>query len=135
MYGGMAPNPLYGGMAPMYGGMPPPNVIYGSNISLNRHEITAKINQRYATIVYSFDFENLNNTKSEELKFEITIDANAFISGFMADIDGEIFIGQTKEKQEAKQEYTIAKGKDENAILISQPNPDISNVFQIKTNI
>eukprot|EP01084_Bolivina_argentea_P024066 44912_1 len=157
-YGGMPPpNTVYGGIPPpnfgsMYGGMPPmmsgppPNPIYGgmppnfvsmphtygsmSNISLNRHEITATIKQRYATIVYSFDFENVNESKSEELKFEITIDANAFISGFMADIDGEIFIGQTKEKQEAKQEYIAAKQKDENAILITQPNSDIPNVFQ-----
>eukprot|EP01084_Bolivina_argentea_P153584 267799_1 len=106
-------------------------------ISLNTHNISVKINQRYAKTIYSFNFENMNdiNYGSSELMFEITIGVNAFISGFMANIDGEIFDGKTKEKQEANKEYMSAKTKDENAILISQPYDNISNVFLIKTNI
>ena len=56
-----------------------------------------------------------NMNGSNELKFELTIDSEAFISKFVADIDGQRFIGKTKEKEEAKQ------------ILVSQP--------EIKTNI
>ena len=57
-------------------------------LSLNKHIIFAKIKNRYATSVYSFDFENENGYASE-LKFDITIDPDAFISKFEANIDGE----------------------------------------------
>eukprot|EP01084_Bolivina_argentea_P142166 249757_1 len=104
-------------------------------ILLNNHTIDVKIIERYATISYLFDFESTYDYGSKELQFEITIDPDAFISGFTADIDGELFVGETKEKKTAKKEYTIAKQKNENAILISQPYPDIPNVFKIQTNI
>eukprot|EP01084_Bolivina_argentea_P142162 249749_1 len=104
-------------------------------IVLNKHSIDASITERYANISYIFEFENVNDDGSNELAFEVTIDPDAFISGFTADIDGELFYGETKEKEEAKQEYTKAKEKNENAILIFQPNKEINNVFQIQTNM
>eukprot|EP01083_Nonionella_stella_P141371 435412_1 len=106
-------------------------------ITLHEHSITTNISQRYASVEYSYTFENKSLSKfgSNELKFHITIDPGAFISHFVADIDGEIFNGKTKQKEEAKEEYNKAKKKSENAILISKPYKDISNVFQIQTNI
>eukprot|EP01083_Nonionella_stella_P166484 556723_1 len=104
-------------------------------ILLHRHSIATVIQDRYASSVYSFDFENINQRGSNELKFEITIDTEAFISKFEANIDGETFIGKTKEKETASKEYSEAKQKNENAILISQPYDDIPNVFEIKTNV
>eukprot|EP00484_Ammonia_sp_Unknown_P017184 CAMPEP_0197027774 /NCGR_PEP_ID=MMETSP1384-20130603/7651_1 /TAXON_ID=29189 /ORGANISM="Ammonia sp." /LENGTH=928 /DNA_ID=CAMNT_0042456677 /DNA_START=52 /DNA_END=2838 /DNA_ORIENTATION=- len=105
-------------------------------ITLTNHCIEASISDRYASIDYLYNFENTSNgSSSSELKFEITIDPEAFISHFVADIDGELFYGKTKEQQEAKKQYDEAKKKDENAILISKPYKDISNVFRIKTNI
>eukprot|EP01083_Nonionella_stella_P188626 695742_1 len=104
-------------------------------ITLHSYEISADIKNRYASCSYLFGFENTNTSGSNELKFEITIDPNAFISKFTADIDGELFIGDTKEKQTASNEYRAAKQKDENAILISQPHPNIPNVFEVKTNV
>eukprot|EP01083_Nonionella_stella_P032467 88889_1 len=104
-------------------------------ISLNNHSIDVGIVERYATISYLFEFENTNEYGSKELKFEITIDPDAFISSFTADIDGELFIGETKERKAAKKQYIVAKSKDENAILISQVDKDIPNLFRIQTNI
>eukprot|EP01084_Bolivina_argentea_P076674 138986_1 len=104
-------------------------------ISLNKHQISATVKDRYAIVVYQFNFENKNTNGSNQLKFEITIGAEAFISDFEANIDGEIFHGQTKEKKTADKEYKEAQKKDENAVLLSQPYEDIPNVFEIKTNI
>ena len=104
-------------------------------IALVRHSIAVEIAERYATTEYSFDFVNDAKRQSKELKFEITIDPEAFISHFVADIDGERFVGRTKAKETAKAEYTAAKAKDETAILISKPFDDIPNVFRIKTNM
>eukprot|EP01083_Nonionella_stella_P152195 487497_1 len=105
-------------------------------ISLNEYSIHVSIAERYASVAYKFAFENTSDlNQSDELRFEMTIDPDAFISGFEASIDGELFIGKTKEKKQAKQEYVAAKEKNENAILITQPFPDIPNVFQVKTNI
>eukprot|EP01084_Bolivina_argentea_P318334 552040_1 len=82
-------------------------------ISLNKYSIITSIEERYATMVYIFDFENESDSKiSQELQFDITIDSDAFISNFIADIDGEIFEGITKEKEEAKQEYIDAQEND-----------------------
>ena len=103
-------------------------------ITLYKHNIYANIRDRYATTKYSFNFEN-EQSHAAELKFEITIEPDAFISKFQANIDGEIFIGTTKEKKSAAKEYSDAKEKDENAILISQPHKDIPNVFKVQTNI
>ena len=103
-------------------------------ITLHKHNISANIIDRYATTKYVFDFEN-EQSYATELMFELTIDPDAFIAGFEANIDGEIFIGQTKEKEIAAKEYSIAKQKEENAILISQPHKDIPNVFKVSTNI
>ena len=103
-------------------------------ITLYKHNISASIKDRYAVTTYLFDFDN-EQINAKELKFEITIDPDAFISQFEANIDGEIFIGQTKEKQIAATEYSEAKKKNENAILITQPHKDIPNIFEIKTNI
>ena len=105
-------------------------------IFLNSYDVSATIKQRYGTIIYTLDFTN--NTEyggSDELEFEITIDSDAFISNFIADIDGELFYGKTKEKNKAKIEYDEAKEIDEHAILIYQPYNNIPNVFKIKTNI
>eukprot|EP01084_Bolivina_argentea_P121289 214934_1 len=104
-------------------------------LTLQKHEISTTIIDRYANIIYSFHFENLNENKSNELCFQLTIDPTAFISKFEADIDGELFIGQTKEKETALTEYNEAKEKNENTILISQVDANIPNVFEIKTNI
>eukprot|EP01083_Nonionella_stella_P059183 154869_1 len=105
-------------------------------ISLHTYEISSEIIDRYSCTVYSWEFVNENSSGgSQELRFEITIDCDAFISSFEATIDGEIFVGQTKEKHAANKEYIEAKANDENAILITQPYDDIPNVFQIKTNI
>eukprot|EP01084_Bolivina_argentea_P037434 69244_1 len=106
-------------------------------IILQKHKISAHIHDRYATIEYLFHFENPNNTKtgSKELNFEITIDSQAFISKFEAIVDNELFVGKTKEKEQASKEYKEAKQKNENAILIFQPHKNIPNVFEIKTNI
>ncbi len=54
-----------------------------------------------------------------------------FIAGFTADIDGELFIGRTEEKEEAKQEYICAKEKNENVYFIVS----ISNIFISHCNI
>eukprot|EP01083_Nonionella_stella_P234299 824828_1 len=104
-------------------------------INLNKHKISANIKDRYGIITYAFDFENNDGNTSTELKFEITIDPNAFISQFEANIDGIVFIGETKDKHAAAKEYATAKTKHENAVLICQPHNEIPNVFQIKTNI
>ena len=67
-------------------------------ISLLKHQIKANINNRYATTKYLFEFENGGNY-AKELKFELTINPDAFIAGFEASIDGKLFIGATKEKK------------------------------------
>eukprot|EP01083_Nonionella_stella_P213516 770060_1 len=106
-----------------------------NGIILHKHKIHATVKDRYACTTYLFNFENISRSGSDELQFAITIDCDAFISKFEANIDGELFYGQTKQKETASAEYEEAKERNENAILISQPYADIPNVFQIQTNM
>merc|ERR1712228_1100530 len=73
-------------------------------IKVNKYEIDVKIKERYARITYLFDFDNANEYEAEsrELKFDFTIDPNSFIAAFEADIDGQIFFGETKGRKKAK---------------------------------
>ena len=67
-------------------------------IALYNHQILADIQDRYATLTYLFDFVN-KNEEAKELQFELTIEADAFISKFEADIDDQLFVSKTKKKK------------------------------------
>ena len=67
----------------------------------NGQSIDININNRYAVIKYSFDFEN-RGTMQQELNYEMSIAPNAYISQFIAVINGIKYKGITKEKTLAK---------------------------------
>eukprot|EP01084_Bolivina_argentea_P263247 445470_1 len=106
---------------------------YCSEIILNQQNVYIDINNRYATILYSFEFDNLDEYDSQHLQFEIEIDSNAFVSSFIAKIDDNILHGETKEKSTARQEYDEAIQTDKNAVLLSTDHD--ANIVSIETNL
>ena len=91
-----------------------------ADISLESQSIEVSITDRYAVITYLFEFENANSNDASELSFEISLQPNTFISQFVADLNGRLFIGETKEKGEALTEYNDAVDSGLNAVLVSQ---------------
>ena len=111
-------------------------ISYFANIVLSKQKVDVNINNRCAIVNYEYNFINIcKYDKSQELKFEITINTKAFISNFIADIDGKIHHSETRKKQESLIQYQKAVKENKNAILISRPYPNIPNVFSIETNV
>eukprot|EP01083_Nonionella_stella_P318873 1167688_1 len=101
-------------------------------VVLNAQSINIDINNHYASITYSFEFENINQFATE-LRYELSIDSGAYISHFVGEIDDEIYKGITKEKDKACKEYKKAQRDNKNAILLSQNHE--ANTFKIQTNL
>eukprot|EP01084_Bolivina_argentea_P052970 97243_1 len=69
------------------------------------------------------------------IRFEITIQPSAFVTKFIADINGEIYNGKIiKQKEEIKECNDEKDLKKENGTLIFPPYKDINNLFAIKTD-
>uniref|UniRef100_UPI0009B4D4BC inter-alpha-trypsin inhibitor heavy chain H3-like n=1 Tax=Monopterus albus TaxID=43700 RepID=UPI0009B4D4BC len=57
--------------------------------------------------------------ESKEIEFQVRIPKNAFISKFRMFMDGQVFDGVVKAKEEAQQQYTEAVSRGESAGLVS----------------
>ncbi|KAK7127504.1 hypothetical protein R3I93_020175 [Phoxinus phoxinus] len=79
--------------------------------------INSTVTSRYATTVITSRVANTVN-ESQEIQFEVKIPKNAFISKFRMTIEGKIYDGVVKEKQEAQQQYSRAVSRGESAGLI-----------------
>ncbi|XP_048029072.1 inter-alpha-trypsin inhibitor heavy chain H3-like isoform X2 [Megalobrama amblycephala] len=88
------------------------------DIDVYSFHINSKITSRYATTVITSRVKNKLN-ESQEVRFEVKIPKNAFISQFKMTIDGKIYDGVVKEKEEAQQEYCQAVSRGESAGLVS----------------
>ncbi|XP_067244926.1 inter-alpha-trypsin inhibitor heavy chain H3-like [Chanodichthys erythropterus] len=88
------------------------------DIDVSSFHINSKITSRYATTVITSRVKNKLN-ESQEVRFEVKIPKNAFISQFKMTIDGKIYDGVVKEKEEAQQEYCQAGSRGESAGLVS----------------
>ncbi|XP_039529771.1 inter-alpha-trypsin inhibitor heavy chain H3-like isoform X1 [Pimephales promelas] len=87
------------------------------NVDIYSFYINSTVTSRYATTVITSRVANTVN-ESQEIQFEVKIPKNAFISKFRMSIEGKIYDGVVKEKQEAQQQYSRAVSRGESAGLI-----------------
>ncbi|XP_039529776.1 inter-alpha-trypsin inhibitor heavy chain H3-like isoform X2 [Pimephales promelas] len=87
------------------------------NVYIYSFYINSTVTSRYATTVITSRVANTVN-ESQEIQFEVKIPKNAFISKFRMTIEGTIYDGVVKEKQEAQQQYSRAVSRGESAGLI-----------------
>ncbi|XP_077060068.1 inter-alpha-trypsin inhibitor heavy chain H3-like [Siphateles boraxobius] len=87
------------------------------NVDIYSFYINSTVTGRYATTVITSRVANTVN-ESQEIQFEVKIPKNAFISKFRMTIEGKIYDGVVKEKQEAQQQYSRAVSRGESAGLI-----------------
>ncbi|XP_039908049.1 inter-alpha-trypsin inhibitor heavy chain H3-like [Simochromis diagramma] len=80
--------------------------------------INSTVTSRYATTVITSRVANRMN-ESKEIEFHVRIPKNAFISKFRMFIDGQIYDGVVKAKEQAQQQYTEAVSRGESAGLVS----------------
>ncbi|XP_061583170.1 inter-alpha-trypsin inhibitor heavy chain H3-like isoform X2 [Cololabis saira] len=80
--------------------------------------INATVNSRYATTVINSRVVN-RAEESKEIEFHVQIPKNAFISKFRMLMDGEVYDGVVKTKEQAQQQYTDAVTRGESAGIVS----------------
>uniref|UniRef100_A0AAY4A7C5 Inter-alpha-trypsin inhibitor heavy chain H3 n=1 Tax=Denticeps clupeoides TaxID=299321 RepID=A0AAY4A7C5_9TELE len=79
--------------------------------------INSTVTSRYATSVISSRVANRHNNPTEIL-FHVKIPKNAFISKFRMTIDGKIYDGEVRKKEEVQQQYSQAVSQGQSAGLI-----------------
>ncbi|XP_025756104.1 inter-alpha-trypsin inhibitor heavy chain H3 isoform X1 [Oreochromis niloticus] len=80
--------------------------------------INSTVTSRYATTVITSRVVNRMD-ESKEIEFHVRIPKNAFISKFRMFIDGQVYDGVVKAKEQAQQQYTEAVSRGESAGLVS----------------
>ncbi|XP_061583178.1 LOW QUALITY PROTEIN: inter-alpha-trypsin inhibitor heavy chain H3-like [Cololabis saira] len=80
--------------------------------------INATVNSRYATTVINSRVVN-RAEESKEIEFHVQIPKNAFISKFRMLMDGEVYDGVVKTKEQAQQQYTEAVSRGQSAGIVS----------------
>ncbi|XP_028301970.1 inter-alpha-trypsin inhibitor heavy chain H3-like [Gouania willdenowi] len=80
--------------------------------------INSTVTGRYATTVIKSRVANRMN-ESKEIEFHVRIPKNAFISKFRMFIDGQVYDGTVKAKEQAQRQYTEAVSRGESAGLVS----------------
>ncbi|XP_055364862.1 inter-alpha-trypsin inhibitor heavy chain H3-like isoform X1 [Betta splendens] len=80
--------------------------------------INSTVTSRYATTVITSRVANRMN-ESKEVEFQVQIPKNAFISKFRMFMDGQVYDGVVKTKEQAQQQYTAAVSRGQSAGLVS----------------
>uniref|UniRef100_A0A3Q1JD81 Inter-alpha-trypsin inhibitor heavy chain 3 n=1 Tax=Anabas testudineus TaxID=64144 RepID=A0A3Q1JD81_ANATE len=90
----------------------------GDDWNIYSFHINSTVSSRYATTVITSRVANRMN-ESKEIEFQVRIPKNAFISKFTMFIDGQVYDGVVKAKEEAQQQYTKAVSRGQSAGLVS----------------
>ncbi|XP_040891033.1 inter-alpha-trypsin inhibitor heavy chain H3 isoform X2 [Toxotes jaculatrix] len=80
--------------------------------------INSTVTSRYATTVITSRVAN-RMEESKEIEFHVRIPKNAFISKFRMFMDGQVYDGVVKAKEQAQQQYTQAVSRGQSAGLVS----------------
>ncbi|XP_071388206.1 inter-alpha-trypsin inhibitor heavy chain H3-like [Centroberyx affinis] len=80
--------------------------------------INSTVSSRYATTVITSRVVNRKD-QPKEIEFHVRIPKNAFISKFRMSIDGQMYDGVVKAKEQAQQQYTEAVSRGQSAGLVS----------------
>ncbi|XP_060925189.1 inter-alpha-trypsin inhibitor heavy chain H3-like isoform X2 [Limanda limanda] len=80
--------------------------------------INSTVTSRYATTVITSRVAN-RMEESKEIEFHVRIPKDAFISKFNMFIDGQLYDGAVKAKEQAQQEYTQAVSRGQSAGIVS----------------
>uniref|UniRef100_A0A3Q3C169 Inter-alpha-trypsin inhibitor heavy chain 3 n=1 Tax=Haplochromis burtoni TaxID=8153 RepID=A0A3Q3C169_HAPBU len=101
---------------PLFKNVPP--VFAQDDWDIYSFHINSTVTSRYATTVITSRVANRMN-ESKEIEFHVRIPKNAFISKFRMFIDGQVYDGVVKAKEQAQQQYSEAVSRGESAGLVS----------------
>ncbi|XP_053293658.1 inter-alpha-trypsin inhibitor heavy chain H3 isoform X3 [Pleuronectes platessa] len=95
--------------------------------------INSTVTSRYATTVITSRVANRMD-ESKEIEFHVRIPKNAFISKFRMFIDGQLYDGAVKAKEQAQQEYAQAVSSGQSAGMVSSVGRTLEE-FKTSVNV
>ncbi|KAK3610525.1 hypothetical protein CHS0354_008955 [Potamilus streckersoni] len=95
--------------------------------------ISSDIKYRFATTLVISHAKNPYKL-AKEVVFDVTLPNEAFITDFKMEIDGTVYPGEIKEKEQAKTQYEAARSRGESAAHIKE-RPRETNKFDVQVNV
>ncbi|XP_069045730.1 inter-alpha-trypsin inhibitor heavy chain H3 isoform X1 [Lepisosteus oculatus] len=104
-----------------------------SDIEVYSVRIDCKVTSRFAHTIMTSRAVNHANVSREAL-FDVELPKTAFITNFSMVIDGVTYVGQVKEKEQAKQQYQKAVSQGQSAGLVRASGRKMEK-FSVSVNI
>uniref|UniRef100_UPI0037E78B3C inter-alpha-trypsin inhibitor heavy chain H3-like n=1 Tax=Semicossyphus pulcher TaxID=241346 RepID=UPI0037E78B3C len=95
--------------------------------------VDCTVTSRFAHTVMTSKARNKANT-SQEIFFEVELPKTAFISNFSMEIEGQVYVGEVKEKEKAKKQYEKAVSSGQTAGLVKASGRKMEK-FSVSVNI
>ncbi|KAM7006926.1 LOW QUALITY PROTEIN: inter-alpha-trypsin inhibitor heavy chain H3-like [Tautogolabrus adspersus] len=95
--------------------------------------VDCTVTSRFAHTVMTSQALNKANT-SKEIFFEVQLPKTAFISNFSMEIEGQVYVGEVKEKEKAKKQYQKAVSSGQTAGLVKASGRKMEK-FSVSVNI
>ncbi|XP_077458153.1 inter-alpha-trypsin inhibitor heavy chain H3-like [Stigmatopora argus] len=105
----------------------------GSTVEVHSVKVDCAVTSRFAhTVITSMTLNKANF--SQEIFFEMDLPKTAFITNFTMEIDGQVYVGEVKEKGKAKKEYQKAVSMGRTAGLVKASGRKMEK-FSVSVNI
>uniref|UniRef100_A0AAX7T731 Inter-alpha-trypsin inhibitor heavy chain H3 n=1 Tax=Astatotilapia calliptera TaxID=8154 RepID=A0AAX7T731_ASTCA len=105
------------------------------HLQVEVHSVTVDctVTSRFAhTVMTSKAFNKANS--SQEIFFEVELPKTAFITNFSMEIEGQVYVGEVKEKEKAKKQYEKAVSSGQTAGLVKASGRKMEK-FSVSVNI
>ncbi|XP_077582047.1 inter-alpha-trypsin inhibitor heavy chain H3-like isoform X2 [Stigmatopora nigra] len=104
-----------------------------STVEVHSVKVDCAVTSRFAhTVITSMTLNKANI--SQEIFFEMDLPKTAFITNFTMEIDGQVYVGEVKEKGKAKKEYQKAVSMGRTAGLVKASGRKMEK-FSVSVNI
>ncbi|XP_029006663.1 inter-alpha-trypsin inhibitor heavy chain H3-like isoform X2 [Betta splendens] len=102
-------------------------------VEVHSMAVDCTVTSRFAhTVMTSVALNKANS--SQEISFDVELPKTAFITNFSMEIEGEVYVGQVKEKEKAKKQYEKAVSSGQTAGLVKASGRKMEK-FSVSVNI
>ncbi|XP_077384752.1 inter-alpha-trypsin inhibitor heavy chain H3-like [Festucalex cinctus] len=102
-------------------------------VEVHSVKVDCAVTSRFAHTVMTSTALNKANV-SQEIFFEVELPKTAFITNFSMEIDGQVYVGEVKEKEQAKKQYEKAVSSGQTAGLVKASGRKMEK-FSVSVNI
>ncbi|XP_061591624.1 inter-alpha-trypsin inhibitor heavy chain H3a [Cololabis saira] len=106
---------------------------HGTMVEVHSVMVDCTVTSRFAhTVITSLALNKAN--LSQEISFEVELPKSAFITNFSMEIEGQVYVGEVKEKEKAKKQYEKAVSSGQTAGLVKASGRKMEK-FSVSVNI